>query len=128
MYDTSNWVIDQKGFADYVLENPPPKKKAYEEDLDAFVEDVAVVPGELDKLPPGEPMSIIGRMEDSTITEEQRKNLSIFLGGAQVEEPVKPHTAAEGFANAARRPAKNAKTLTVCFLNYLYSTPTLNLV
>lgn len=114
-YDTSNWIIDQKTFADYVIKNPPPKKKAYEEDDTTFVEDATLMPSDIDKIPAGEQhqQSTIGRMEDNTITEEQRKNLSIFLGGSQVEEPVKPHTAAEGFANAASRPGKNTRTITV---------------
>lgn len=61
-----------------------------------------------------------GRMEDNTITDEQRNNLSIFLGGGNIEETAQTNTVSAGFTVAVRKPDRGGKTLTV-FMTFFLS-------
>lgn len=117
-YDTSGWIINQSSYTEYILENPHPKKKAYDnEDLPQMLSGGAVTAASASAgNTEGEmPQQLsAGRMEDNRVTDEQRHNLSIFLGGGKIEDTVRTSTVADGYANVVRKPDRSAKKLTVC--------------
>ena len=115
VYDNSNWIIDQSGFTSFVEENPPPKKKGNIEPSPADFrgEDTEIGVALPIKASLGE-YQPVGRMEDNTITDEQRKNLSIFLGGLSVEEPVQTSRGETHLDSKKNiKPERNPKTVTV---------------